>query len=129
MPEVGNWVWGQGASESYLVGLEKMPSGETGAVLMNRQYQPLFRQVLSVRPEQCKLLAATQTSQSKFYWLATAPNRVLHLQSVDAIPDQMSFGKRVYGATLLADGEKLRMVVVLEDEVSCWTLEEIAAKP
>ena len=129
IPEVGNWVWGQGAAESYLVGLEKMLSGETGAVLMNRQYQPLFRQVLSVRPEQCKLLAATQTSQSKFYWLATAPNRVLHLQSVDAIPDQMSFGKRVYGATLLADGQKLRMVVVLEDEVSCWTLEEIDAKP
>lgn len=127
VPELGNWVWGQGA-ESYLVGLEKMLSGETGAVLMNRNYQPLFRQVLSVRPEQCKLLAATQTSSGKFYWLATAPNRVLHLQSVDAIPDQMSFGKRVFGATLLADGDKLRMVVVLEDEVSSWTIQKVEVK-
>jgi hypothetical protein len=106
-----------------------MLSGETGAVLMNRKYQPLFRQVLSVRPEQCKLLAATQTNSGKFYWLATAPNRVLHLQSVDAIPDQMSFGKRVFGATLLADGDKLRMVVVLEDEVSSWTIQKMEGKP
>jgi hypothetical protein len=54
---------------------------------------------------------------------------VLHLQSVDAIPDQMSFGKRVFGATLLADGDKLRMIVILEDEVSSWTIQKVEVKP
>ncbi len=123
-PEYGNWVWGRGREKAYLVGLEKFASGETGAILMDSNFTPLMRQALSVLPEQCKLLAATQTKENRFYWLATAPNRVLHLQTLEGYPDQMSFGQRIYGATLLPGGDSdeddLKLIVILEKEVSCW---------
>lgn len=135
IPEVGNWIWGrgkdtQGNLQAFLVGLEKSDTGETHAVLMNANYEPLLQQTLSVLPRQCKLLSAVETADQQFYWLATAPNFVLHLRSAGvASPDQMSFGERIYGATILPDGNDLRLVVVLADHVSCWKIKPRGGNP
>jgi hypothetical protein len=103
--------------------LRKLESGETGSIQLDRSYKPLFSTALSVRPEQCRLLSAATVDKNQFYWLAAAPNRVLHLQTRDGgLPDQMSFGERVFGATILPYGSKLKLIVALEKEVSCWTL-------
>ena len=122
-PEFGNWVWGVGRQGPNLVALRKLESGETGSIQLDRSYKPLFSTALSVRPEQCRLLSAATVDKNQFYWLAAAPNRVLHLQTRDGgLPDQMSFGERVFGATILPYGSKLKLIVALEKEVSCWTL-------
>jgi hypothetical protein len=122
-PEFGNWVWGVGRQGPNLVALQKLQSGETGALQLDRSYRPLFGTPLSVRPEQCRLLSAATVDKNQFYWLAAAPNRVLHLQTRDGgPPDQMSFGERVFGATIVPYGSKLKLIVALEREVSCWTL-------
>jgi hypothetical protein len=122
-PEFGNWVWGIGRQGPNLVALQRLQSGETGALQLDRSYRPLFGTPLSVRPEQCRLLSAATVDKNQFYWLAAAPNRVLHLQTRDGgPPDQMSFGERVFGATIVPHGLKLKLIVALEREVSCWTL-------
>jgi hypothetical protein len=122
-PEFGNWVWGVGRQGPNLVALRKLESGETGSIQLDRFYKPLFSTALSVRPEQCRLLSAATIDKNQFYWLAAAPNRVLHLQTRDGgPPDQMSFGERVFGATIVPHGLKLKLIVALEKEVSCWTL-------
>jgi hypothetical protein len=128
-PEFGNWVWGMGKQGPQLVALQKLESGETGSIQLDSNYKPLFSTALSVRPEQCRLLSATSLNKNQFYWLATAPNRVLHLQTQDGgLPDQMSFGERVFSATIVPDGTKLKLVVALEKEVSCWTVEPIPVR-
>lgn len=122
-PEFGNWVWGIGRQGPSLVALRKLESGETGSIQLDKTYKPLFSTALSVRPEQCRLLSAATIDKNQFYWLATAPNRVIHLQTTDGgLPDQMSFGERVFGATIVPHGSKLKMIVALEKEVSCWTI-------
>lgn len=123
VPDVGNWVWGKGKQETMLIGLEKRPeTGETGAVYISRDYVIRFQQALSVRPEQSKLLSAV-TNKKGFYWLGTAPRQVVHLQTVDgSFADQMSFGRRVYGGTLLPAEDQLKMIIALDNQVSSWTL-------
>jgi hypothetical protein len=56
--------------------------------------------------------------------LASGPNRILHLFSVDyRLFDQASLGSRIFGATLIGWQGDLKMVVALEKEVSCWSID------
>jgi hypothetical protein len=122
-PELGQWTWGRNHSESLLVGLGKLPSGETGAVLHSMQFEPIFTHPLSVRAEQCRILGSATLSNGNFYWISTAPRRVLHLQTKNGpLPDQMSLGKSVLGASLLPDDVHLRLTLAVDDEVSCWRI-------
>jgi hypothetical protein len=48
----------------------------------------------------------------------------LHLFSADyRLFDQASFGTKVFGAALIGWQEDLKIVVALEKEVSCWSID------
>lgn len=121
VPEQGNWTWGRNFNESVIVGPARFATGETGAVLYNQKYDPLLTHPLCVRSEQARLIASTTLSNGAFYWLATAPRRVLHLQTKNGyLPDQMSLGTSVIGAAMHPDDVHLRMTLAIDHEVSCW---------
>ena len=49
---------------------------------------------------------------------------MLHLQTADGFDvDQMCLGKRIAGAGIYPDGKKLRVVIAVDTEVNCWTIE------
>jgi hypothetical protein len=122
VPSSSNWTWGRQADQPVVVGMTMLPTGETGAVVQTRSFEPKLFHPLSVRPEQCKILSSTTLPNGAFYWLSTAPNRVLHLQTLGGIPDQMSLGKKVLGASVVPDGSGLKLVLASENDVSCWKL-------
>jgi len=122
-PEVGPWLWGASPVGPRLVGLSKIPSGETAAVVLDESYKSLSTQSLATRPEQCRLLSSLTNKDGAFYFLLTAPNRVLHLQTIGGrAPDQMSFGRRIFGGSIHSLDDGLRIVVAMEGEVSSWTV-------
>jgi len=129
LPEPGAWTWGRnrdpnGRDSGVLLGMARLPSGEAGSILQSQLFEPMLRHPLSVRPEQCRLLASTTIENGSFYWLATAPNRVLHLQTVNGyVADSMSLGKRIVGAGLFPRGNDLQIVIAVDNEVNCWSLE------
>ena len=124
IPQASSWEWGRHRKQGLLLGLATLPSGETGTILQSRLFEPLLRHPLSVRPEQCRVLSSTNAINGTLYWLATAPNRVLHLQTADGFDvDQMCLGKRIAGAGIYPDGKKLRVVIAVDTEVNCWTIE------
>jgi hypothetical protein len=56
--------------------------------------------------------------------LATGPSRILHLFSADlSLQDQASFGSRVFGTGLMGWQGDLKIIVALEKEVSCWSID------
>jgi len=123
-PEPSNWAWGRDHNQGLLLGMAQLPSGETGTILQSRFFSPLLRHPLSVRPEQCKILSTATIQDGSLFWLSTAPNRILHLQTAGGyVADQMSLGKKIVGAGLFPDGNNLRMVLAVDSEVNCWSIE------
>ena len=119
-PELGAWTWGRNRDGALMLGLAKLPSGETGSKLQTGKREPLLTHALSVRAKQCRILSSTSHPQGRFYWLATAPRPVLHLQTMDGdSPDQMSLGKPILGAAIFPDGDMLRLVIAVDSEVIC----------
>lgn len=56
--------------------------------------------------------------------LASGPSKIMHLFSADyRLFDQASFGTKVFGAALIGWQEDLKIVVALEKEVSCWSID------
>ncbi len=124
IPQASAWVWGHSRNRGVMLGLAQLPSGETGTILQSRLFEPILRHPLSVRPEQCRILSAATLVDGSFYWLSTAPNRVLHLQTGDGlVADQMSLGKRIVSAGIFPDDGNLRVVLVIDKEVNCWSIE------
>ena len=122
-PELGPWLWGASPFGPRLVGLARIPSGETAAVVLDESFKSLSTQYLATRPDQCRLLSSITSKTGAFYFLITAPNRVLHLQTIGGkAPDQMSFGRRIFGGSVNALDDGLRIVVAIEGEVSSWTV-------
>ncbi|MCU0721578.1 MAG: hypothetical protein MUC83_17840 [Pirellula sp.] len=122
-PEVGPWLWGATPVGPRLVGLARIPSGETAAVVLDETFKSLSTQYLATRPEQCRLLSSVTSKTGAFYFLITAPNRVLHLQTIGGkAPDQMSFGRRIYGGSINTLDDGVRIVVAMEGEISSWTV-------
>ncbi len=122
-PEPCQWIWGMSGRDLFLGGLGRRPTGETGIVTLDHAFQPLWNSAINVRPDQCRLLGSATTSDGLMHWLAFGPNRILHLQLVDfALTDMASFGKKIFGAAIYSHGRDLKLVVSLENEVSCWTL-------
>lgn len=122
-PDVGPWLWGASPVGPRLVGLAKVPSGESAAVVLDESFKSLSTQSLATRPEQCRLLSSVTSKTGAFYFLLTAPNRVLHLQTIGGqAPDQMSFGRRIFGGSINALDEGVRIVVAMEGEVSSWAV-------
>lgn len=122
-PEVGPWLWGASPVGPRLVGLAKVPSGESAAVVLDESFKSLSTQSLATRPEQCRLLSSSTSKTGAFYFLLTAPNRVLHLQTIGGqAPDQMSFGRRIFGGSINALDKEMQIVVAMEGEVSSWTV-------
>ena len=123
IPQVSVWEWGSHQKQGLLLGLATLPSGEVGTILQTRSFEPLLRHPLSVRPEQCRVLSSTRAMDGTLYWLSTAPNRVLHLQTADGLGvDQMCLGKRIVGAGIYPDGKSLRVVFAVDTEVNSWLL-------
>lgn len=123
MPELGPWLWGASPVGPRMVGLAKIPSGVTGAVVLDETFKSLTTQSLATRPEQCRLLSSATGKNGAFYYLLTAPNRVLHLQTIGGrTPDQMSFGRRIFGGSINVLEKDLDIVVAMEGEVSSWTV-------
>ncbi len=122
-PHTGAWAWGRNRNEGMLLGMAKLPSGEAGTILQSALFEPRLRHPLSVRPEQCKIHSTATLLDGSLYWLSTAPNRVLHLQKADGlVADQMSLGKRIVGAGIFPDGSNARIVLVVDNEVNCWSI-------
>ena len=120
-PELGAWTWGRSRERTLMLGMAQLPSGETGSILQNSKFEPLLTHPLSVRADQCRNLSSTILANGNFYWLSTAPRRVLHLQtSGQGYADQMSLGKPILSAAIFPDGDQLRMVVAVDNEVVCW---------
>jgi hypothetical protein len=47
----------------------------------------------------------------------------LHLQTIGGkAPDQMSFGRRIFGGSINALDDGVRIVVAMDGEVSSWTV-------
>ena len=123
IPQVSGWEWGSHHKQGVLLGLATLPSGEVGTILQSRSFEPLLRHPLSVRPEQCRVLSSTRAMDGTLYWLSTAPNRVLHLQTADGLGvDQMCLGKRIVGAGIYPDGKSLRVVFAVDTEVNSWLI-------
>lgn len=123
-PNTSPWTWGRHGSQSFLMGISQLPSGETGTVVQSKLFEPRMLHPLSVRPEQCRILSATTLADGALFWLSTAPNRVLHLNTADnSAADQMALGTKIFGAGLYSDGVNLRMVLAVGTEVNCWTIE------
>ena len=124
VPEACEWAWGRNRNQGMLLGMAQLPSGETGTILQSRFFEPKRLHPLSVRPEQCKIHSAATLPGGSLYWLSTAPNRVLHLQSADGfVTDQMSLGKRIISAGLFPDRNNIRVVLAVDTEVNCWSIE------
>jgi hypothetical protein len=124
VPLKGTWTWGRSLGKPVILAMADLPSGEAGTIL---QYQdgsyPSSAHPLSVRAEQCRILASTTLKNGSFYWLATSPRRVLHLQTNDNYyRDQMSLGKPILGAAIFPDDANLSMVLAIEGLVSGWTV-------
>ncbi len=123
VPQTSAWAWGRNRNEGLMLGMAKLPSGEAGTILQSATLVPRLRHPLSVRPEQCKILSTATLLDGSLYWLSTAPNRVLHLQNADGIvADQMSLGKRIVGAGIFPDGSNMRIILVVDHEVNCWSI-------
>ena len=104
-----------------MLGLAKLPSGETGSILQSGKFEPILTHPLSVRADQCRILSSTSLVNGNFYWLSTAPRRVLHLQNNGQdFADQMSLGKPILSAAIFPDRDNLRMVIAVDSEVLCW---------
>ncbi len=128
-PYPSEWAWGRHHSQGLLLGMAQLPSGETGTILQSRLFAPILRHPLSVRPEQCKIHSTATLSNGSLYWLSTAPNRVLHLQTADGnVADQMSLGKRIISAGLFPDQKNMRVVIAIDKEVNCWSIEPMVVK-
>ena len=124
IPQASAWVWGRSRNRGVMLGLAQLPSGETGTILQSKLFEPILRHPLSVRPEQCRILSAATLLDGSFYWLSTAPSRVLHLQTGDGlVADQMSLGKRIVTGGIYPDDSNLRIVLVIDKEVNCWSIE------
>ncbi|MFN7731030.1 MAG: hypothetical protein ACK5OB_03955 [Pirellula sp.] len=129
-PEPGAWLWGRHGSTPTALLLAKLPSGETGVVACNHLYQKLIDRPLTVRPEQTRLLATSRLSDGTLLGLASGPNRILHLFTGDLrIMDQASFGQRIVSATIFPVGGDLKLLVALENEVSCWSIDVPDPRP
>lgn len=141
----GAWYWGKhsragngaAGSGSGILGetpveflLGRLASGETGVLASNHLHQVQFQRALTVRPEQAKLLGTTRLSDGTLMGLATGPSRILQLFSADLrFMDQASFEARVLGATIIPFKGDLKLVVALEREVSCWSIDVPDALP
>lgn len=123
----GNWLWGNHGSATgrcVELFLGKLPSGETGTIAANHLHQPIVDRALTVRPEQARLLGATRLKDGILMGVASGPNRILHLFSADLrLMDQASFSSRILGACVIGSQADLKLVVALEREVSCWTID------
>jgi hypothetical protein len=122
-PEMGSSTWGMSKGVPVLVSMADLSSGEAGAILQTRQFEQILAHPLSVRPRECRIQSSTTLPNQSYYWLSTAPKKILHLQSKDWYQDQMSFGKSIEGAALFPSGDDLRMVVALDNSVSCWSIQ------
>jgi len=123
-PEPGAWFWGKHGSQPITISLARLLTGETGIQISNPAYQPIIHRPLTVRPEQARLLGATRLADGNLYGIATGPNRILHLFTGDLrIVDQVSFDSRILAATIVPFQQDLRLIVALENEVSCWTID------
>ena len=136
----GNWLWGthtpiglQADSANPIeLFLAKLPSGETGVIAADHLHQISANRAITVLPEQARLWGAAQLKDGSLMGLATGPNRILHLFSADLrLQDQASFGARIFGAGLVDWQNDLKLVVALEKEVSCWSIDipDLPANP
>lgn len=123
-PLRGNWTWGNGRQGPVTLAMADLASGEAGTILQyHNKNLSSSTHPLSVRAEQCRILSSTQIKEGAFYWLSTAPRLVLHLQTNDNFyRDQMSFGKPILGACLFPFESDLKMLVALDNSVSCWNV-------
>ena len=123
----GSWLWGNhGSAPSRTVEmfLGKLPSGETGILVANPSHQTLARRALCARPEQTRLLGATRLKDGTLMGVATGPSRVLHLFSGDLrLVDQASLNARILGASLVTWQDDVKLLVALEREISCWSID------
>jgi hypothetical protein len=104
--------------------LGKLPSGETGILVANPSHQTLARRALCARLEQARLLGATRLKDGTLMGVATGPSRVLHLFSGDLrLIDQASLNARILGASLVTWQDDLKLLVALEREISCWSID------
>ena len=147
---VGNtWLWGvhrfQGAANAtngslgenstgenrtVEMFLGRLLTGETGVVVCNHLHQPIASRPITVRAEQAKLLGAARLSDGQLMGMATGPNRVLHLFTADLRRmDKVSFNAKILGATLIPWDGDLKLIVALESEVSCWSIDVPDAIP
>jgi len=123
-PEPGAWFWGKHGNQPITISLTRLLTGETGIQISNPAYQPMIHRPLTVRPEQSRLLGVARLADGNLYGIATGPNRILHLFTGDLrIVDQVSFDSRILGATIVPFQKDLRLIVALEKEVSCWTID------
>ena len=131
-PTGGTWLWGnhtphraqtaQGSLAEMYLG--KLPSGETGLITSNHLHQPLANRALTVRAEQSRLWGSARLKDGTLMGLASGPSKILHLFSADyRLFDQASFGTKVFGAALIGWQGDLKIVVALEKEVSCWSID------
>ena len=123
-PLPGNWTWGTGRGGPVMLAMADLVSGEAGTILRYQNTKlPSSTHPLNVRAEQCRILSSTKLKDGSFYWLSSAPRSVLHLQTNDSFyRDQLSFGKPVLGASLLPFEMNARMVVAIDNSVSCWNV-------
>lgn len=124
VPEGGNWLWARVRKDVFMAGLGKLTTGETALVTVDSKFDNKWHLPLAARPEQCKALASAVTDDGVLYWLSTGPNRLLHLNTPDnAIFDLASFGKKIYGAAIFPSGKNLKLVVIFDKEVRCYTID------
>jgi hypothetical protein len=104
--------------------LGKLPSGETGILVANPSHQTLAQRALCARLEQARLLGATRLKDGTLMGVATGPSRVLHLFSGDLrLIDQASLNARILGASLVTWQDDVKLLVALEREISCWSID------
>lgn len=123
-PLPGSWTWGTGRDGPVMLAMADLVSGEAGTILRYQNTKiPSSTHPLNVRAEQCRILSSTKLKDGSFYWLSSSPRSVLHLQTNDSFyRDQLSFGKPVLGASLLPFEMNARMVVAIDNSVSCWNV-------
>jgi hypothetical protein len=128
----GAWLWGKhwpsnavsDLGQAREVFLGKLTSGETGLFVANHLHQTIAERPLCVRPEQSRLMGTARIADGTLMGLATGPGRILHLFSGDLrMMDQASFSSRIFGATIIGWQGDLKLIVALEKEVSCWSID------
>jgi hypothetical protein len=123
-PEPGVWYWGRYGTTAVTLSLASLPSGETGVMVCNALHQTLNHRPLNARPDQTRLLGTTRLPDGTLYGVALGPSRVLHLFTADLrICDQVSWNGRILGAAIFPYQGDLKLVVALEDEISCWSID------